>query len=79
MSQATFETEVSPEGTVTVQVPASVAKANQRVTVTVQSKLTTPEERAAWLKAVSAFHGSIDDPTFIRHPEGELRELGTLD
>ncbi len=79
MVPVTFETRIGPDGTLSLLIPTDVACANQDVIVTVQPKADAMKEREARLKRISAFHGSIDDPEFKRHPQGELRDLGTLD
>ena len=80
MSQATFETEVSPEGTVTVHVPANIAKANQKVRVTVQPQEATAEDFEARLARLEALYGSIPDfPEYVRGSEGPPREIEALE
>ena len=33
-----------------------------------------PMDREAWLRFIAEVGGSITDPTFIRHPQGEVEE-----
>lgn len=80
MTQATFETQISPEGTITLHVPASVAKANQKVRVTVQSQEMTADEIAARRARLDAHYGSIPDfPEYVRGSEGPPREIEAIE
>lgn len=37
-----------------------------------------PTDREAWLRFIEKTAGSITDPTFIRHPQGEFEERDPL-
>jgi hypothetical protein len=38
----------------------------------------TPTDREAWRRFIERTAGSISDPTFVRHPQGELEERESL-
>lgn len=79
MSQATFETQISPEGTITLHVPAGFAKANQRVRVTVQIQEMSADEIAARRTRFEALYGSIPDLEYVRGSEGPPREIESIE
>lgn len=61
--------KVGADGTLTVSLPMGLARAGRTMRVVVEAveePAASQEERLAVLKRVA---GSIDDPTFIRHPQ----------
>lgn len=64
------------EGALLLRIPLGKPEAEYDVLVVVQPKETpagtmTPEDRG-WPPGYFDLAGSIDDETFIRHPQGEL-------
>jgi hypothetical protein len=65
-------------------VPLGPTEANKTVRVTVEliengNVPTTPaQDRDEWLRFIERTAGSITDPTFVRHPQGEYEERDPL-
>jgi hypothetical protein len=74
-------TRVNADGTICIPVPASIAQANTEVLVTVQPLVSKghPMDREEWLAFLGRVCGSIDDPTFERHPQGEFEQRDSLE
>jgi hypothetical protein len=65
------------DGTLQLRIPLGKPEAEYEVILVIQpqetpSKAATPEERGWPPGYFEATFGSIDDETFIRHPQGEL-------
>jgi len=61
------------------------ANANKVVRVTVETvepaaehSPINQEDREEWLRFIERTAGTIDDPTFIRHPQGEYEQRDEL-
>lgn len=76
MHRTILKSHVGADGVLQVQVPFGAAEANREVQVTIEpappGAMTTDEWRT-WVEATA---GSLSDPTFRRHEQGdfELRE-----
>ena len=68
-------TQVDGNGVLTV--PLDKEDANKHVRVTVES-MESPADREAWLRFIARTAGSITDPTFVRHPQGEYEKRDSL-
>ena len=73
---------VGADGVLTLNVPLGEADANKGLRVTVET-LESPKampltDRAAWLQFLEQMGGSITDPTFERHQQGDYEERETL-
>jgi hypothetical protein len=73
--------QVGADGVLTLTVPLGREGANMTVRVVVETveapagPITEPEE---WRRFVERVAGSITDPTFVRHPQGEYEEREEL-
>ena len=77
MSSIVIEARTGPDGTLHLDVPMGVGKANQPVRVVIESprKAMTAKE---WATYVQSMGGSINDPTFERPPQLPLEEREPL-
>ncbi len=72
---------VGSDGVLNLRLPMGKTEANRKVKVTVQSAGDSENERErqqAWQRFVRTTAGSIDDPTFKRHDQGQLAETEDL-
>lgn len=73
---------VGEDGMLELRLPAGVTKTDVDVVVVVQPIPSEPHkadmDRLAWEKFVRDTAGSIQDPTFYRHKQGELQERESL-
>lgn len=71
----TFTLRVGGDGVLTL--PLGESNANKLALVTVQ---TIPAEitKEEWLRFIEDTAGKIDDPTFMRHPQGEYEQRDEL-
>lgn len=77
MSPIVTTATVGPDGALTLALPPEAAGRPVRVTVEPYG-LKQPTTQAEWQAFVRATAGSIPDPTFVRHPEGEAEERDPL-
>jgi hypothetical protein len=79
MTRVVVRSRVGPDGVLHVDVPLGEAEANREVVVTVEdAPAASRMDDEAWLKAFWAVAGSITDPTFERHPQGEYEQRDEL-
>jgi hypothetical protein len=73
MTPIELRSKVGPDGVLTLTVPIGIAEAGREVKVVVESVPTpmTPEE---WRRFIEETAGSITDPTFRRHDQGEYEQ-----
>ena len=77
---STFRTigHVGADRKLTVTVPEGFE--NRDVSITVESSaMAPPRTREELAAALDRVIGSIDDPTFIRHPQGDFEQRDSLD
>jgi hypothetical protein len=73
--------QVGADGVLTLKVPLRQEDANKTVRVLVETveapagPITDPEE---WRRFIERVAGSITDPTFMRHPQGEYEARDEL-
>lgn len=77
MSSIVIESHAGPDGTLHLDVPLGLDRANHPVRVIIEPQRTamTREEWAAYVQSMA---GSITDPTFERPPQLPLEERGPL-
>jgi hypothetical protein len=78
MDRIVVKSRIGADGILHVVVPLSAADANREVQVTIEpvsAPLRTPEE---WRTFVLATAGSVTDPSFVRHPQGEYERREEL-
>lgn len=71
----TLTAQVGTDGVLTL--PLGETNANKVVRVTIET-MTTETDREEWLRFIKATAGAIDDPTFVRHPQGEYEQRDQL-
>ncbi len=80
MNTTVVTSRVGADGVLSVVLPLGPAGANQEVRVTVEPIASKPamtqEEWTAWVKSMA---GSIDDPTFRRHEQGDFEQRDPLE
>ena len=75
MSFAQYEARVGPDGILDVHFELGPDQANREVTVVIRSKIEHPAAQMSqeeWERFIRRTAGSIDDPTFVRPPQGEF-------
>ncbi len=77
MQPVTLEGRVGDDGVLRLEVPFPTGESGRRVRATLQ---VLPEDMSQeeWRAAVLRSAGSIPDPTFVRHPQGEHQERDPL-
>jgi hypothetical protein len=72
MIRTTITCRVGADGVLTLRVPFAPADANQEVLITIESISPRPTmTQEEWHKRVESISGSIIDPTFRRHEQGD--------
>lgn len=73
-------TQIGSDGVLTLNVPLAKDNANKMVRVTVETlaEEESPMEREEWLRFIAETGGSIPDPSFMRHPQGEYEDRDPL-
>jgi len=72
MMRVVVRSRVDADGVLRVAVPVGAAEADREMQITIEplaAPQMTPDE---WRQFVRSTAGSITDPTFIRHPQGEF-------
>ena len=77
MSHIVIESVIGPDGTLHLDVPVGIEKANQPVRVVIEAA-RKPMTRAEWAAFVRSMAGSITDPTFERPPQLPLETRESL-
>ena len=67
-------TTAGPDGVVRLAIPVGEAGGEFDVVLTPKPPAKTPEELGWPPGFIESTYGSIDDETFIRHPQGEYEE-----
>ena len=78
MNRMVINSRIGKDGVLHMSVPVSPADANREVQITiepVESTAMTPEE---WRNFILATAGSITDPTFGQHEQGEFEDREQL-
>jgi hypothetical protein len=75
----TVNSTVGADGVLRVTVPIGASDANREVRVTIEpaspaARMTQDE----WRQFVLSTAGSVTDPTFVRHPQGEFERREEL-
>ncbi|MBI4580560.1 MAG: hypothetical protein HY718_12710 [Planctomycetes bacterium] len=77
MTRMELRSRIGADGVLTVTVPMGVTEANREVIVTVEAvepSLRSPVDRETWQRIVEETSGSIQDPTFCRHEQGDYEQ-----
>lgn len=81
MARIELTSKVGPDGVLSLNLPLGLEEANAEVVVTVQTangKGPGGNDQRAWEAFVRSTAGSIDDPTFRRHDQGEYEQREPL-
>ena len=73
MNRMVVKSRVGSDGILHLELPVGLEEADKEVQVTVEPTPPTMTQ-AEWEAFVDSMAGSITDPTFVRHPQGELEE-----
>jgi hypothetical protein len=77
MTRIVLKSKVGADGVLQLSVPVGPNEANREVQVTIESgPLTMSQEE--WRQWVEKMAGSIPDPTFRRHEQGEFEQREEL-
>ena len=76
MASISITSRVGPDGVLKLDLPIGVDQANRQVRVTVESlrpgaPMMTPQQWQDFLRRTA---GSMDDPAFRRHEQGQLQD-----
>lgn len=77
MSPIVTTATVGPDGTLTLTLPPEAAGRYVRVSI-LPYGLKEPMTQEEWAAKALATAGTIPDPTFMRHPEGDHQERDPL-
>ena len=77
MSTLVITSKVGADGVLHLDVPVGAASANQNVKVTIQP-LPPQMTQEEWREFIQHTAGSITDPTFRRHEQGEYEKRDEL-
>ncbi len=82
MTRIEMKSKVGRDGVLKVAVPMVEAEANRQVNITVESVEPVPSNPsvspAKWRQFIKEVAGSIWDPTFKRHEQGECDERAEI-
>jgi hypothetical protein len=76
MSPLELRSKIDANGVLNLSVPLGISDANREVRVTVEplDEAEAPMSVDQWHKFVNEMAGSISDPSFKRHPQGEFEQ-----
>ncbi|MBY0527716.1 MAG: hypothetical protein K2R98_30240 [Gemmataceae bacterium] len=74
MTRTVIQSRVGPDGVLHLEVPLGAAEANREVQVVVESAARPRMTQEEWCEFIRTTAGSIADPTFRRHEQGEYEE-----
>jgi len=74
MTRLELTSRVGADGTLTLRVPFGPAEANREVKITVEPvpQGAPPRDQEEWKRFIEETAGSIPDPSFRRHEQGEF-------
>jgi hypothetical protein len=83
MTRIELRHRVGSDGVLTLTVPVGMAQANREVKVTVEPAEKTaaeaPLDPEQWQQFIRQTAGSIQDPSFRRHEQGEYEDREAID
>lgn len=76
MNRLTLTSRIGPDGILQLNVPVGPGEANHEVRVTIEPNSASTMTQDEWRQWVERLAGSITDPAFRRHDQGDydLRE-----
>jgi hypothetical protein len=80
MNRMVVRSRVGPDGVLRITVPVGKEDANREVEVTIEPVPVTPPQmtQEEWRAFVMGTAGSITDPSFMRHEQGEYERREEL-
>ena len=78
MNQMVFHSRIGADGILHLAVPIGKEEADQEVEVIIGPVHTTSMTQEEWRTFVLATAGSIADPSFVRHDQGEYERREEL-
>jgi hypothetical protein len=74
MNRMVVKSRVGPDGVLQVTVPVGAGEANREVQVTIEPTQVPVMTQDEWRTWVEELAGSVTDPTFRRHEQGEFEQ-----
>ncbi|MGO9110135.1 MAG: hypothetical protein ACLP9L_12955 [Thermoguttaceae bacterium] len=71
MNRMVVHSRIGADGILNITLPIGEADANREVQVTVDPVGSSPMTQEEWRNFVLSTAGSITDPSFVRHEQGE--------
>jgi hypothetical protein len=78
MTRLTMRSRIGSDGVLHVTVPVGAEDANREVQITVEPVPSLTMTTEEWRQFVLATAGSVADPTFVRHDQGEYERREEL-
>jgi hypothetical protein len=78
MNRMVLHSRVGADGILHLTVPMGEADANREVQVTIEPVVPPPMTQEEWRNFVLSTAGSITDPSFVRHEQGEYEHREEL-
>jgi hypothetical protein len=78
MNRVVVRSKVDADGVLRLIVPVGPEEAEREMQVTIEPLAATPMTQEEWQQFIHSTAGSIDDPTFVRHPQGEYERRERL-
>jgi hypothetical protein len=78
MNRMIVKSRIGADGVLHVNLPVSPADANREVQVTIDPVGPPPMSAEEWRNFVLMTAGSITDPTFVHHEQGEYEQREEL-
>lgn len=74
MNRMTIRSRVDADGVLRVSVPVGAAEGNREVEVTIEPLQESEMSQTEWAEFIQSTAGSITDPTFVRHDQGDYEQ-----
>lgn len=71
MNRMIIRSRVDSDGVLRVNVPVGAAEADREMQVTIEPLVRPATTQQEWEEFVASTAGSITDPTFVRHEQGD--------
>lgn len=78
MKRKVINSRVGHDGVLHLELPLGVEVADKDVRITIETAKVKKMSQAEWEAMVDRTAGSITDPDFIRHPQGEYEIRDSL-
>ena len=82
MTHIKVKSRVGPDGLLKLAIPIGMSDANREVRITVEPLEPTEQQPSStaddWKRSIEEMAGTISDPTFKRHEQGEYEQRGRM-